>query len=102
MIRRPPRSTLFPYTTLFRSHPPPSARPSATTDTDRSRFRNPTGTSGRDRSPSFRAVWPDTQPRSEVLKKLASAVVVAGVLVAGRSGEHTSEIQSPQYLGCRL
>ncbi len=57
--------------------------PIGTTDTDRSRFRNPTGTSGRDRSPSFRAVWPDTQPRSETLEKLASAVVVAGVLVAG-------------------
>src|SRR5437764_6789276 len=60
MIRRPPRSTLFPYTTLFRStgrtFPPPRS--------SRRRSR-PRGTSG-------------------------------------RSEEHTSELQSPMYLVCRL
>src|SRR3712207_7996457 len=91
MIRRPPRSTLFPYTTLFRSarlpgrgHAPAlaqnlhsAARP----------FRNnhPTG------------------------EKLMAAKTVADVMkmvkeneVKFRSEEHTSELQSRQYLVCRL
>src|SRR5437762_11093788 len=67
MMRRPPRSTLFPYTTLFRSRwrpprppggPPPAAPP-------------PPGTG-----------WPASP--------------------APRSEEHTSELQSPMYLVCRL
>src|SRR5438552_7569398 len=65
MIRRPPRSTLFPYTTLFRSHP----------------------------------------LRGDLL------VVISGPIVPGkylrslpisRSEEHTSELQSPDHLVCRL
>src|SRR5256885_16772646 len=69
MIRRPPRSTLFPYTTLFRS---PEAR--ASTPTDRI---HPT--------PSSCAPGP--------------AAHEDGV---GRSEEHTSELQSPCNLVCRL
>src|SRR3712207_8726431 len=80
MIRRPPRSTLFPYTTLFRScltigspneHsmrlPKPPAKPLTPT--------NPTPANSKD--------WPSSRctPRSE---------------------EHTSELQSRQYLVCRL
>src|SRR3712207_7636335 len=64
MIRRPPRSTLFPYTTLFRSaraHPPQLA----------ARARRP-----------LRVAGP--------------------AAVAQRSEEHTSELQSRQYLVCRL
>src|SRR5437879_7825380 len=60
MIRRPPRSTLFPYTTLFRSSHGHAAR---TQDAERA----------------------DGVRRS-----------------AGRSEEHTSELQSPMYLVCRL
>src|SRR5437764_2218867 len=60
MIRRPPRSTLFPYTTLFRSRPSCGKRPSART------------------------------PR----RHYAAA--------RQRSEEHTSELQSPMYLVCRL
>src|SRR5258708_29947740 len=70
MIRRPPRSTLFPYTTLFRSARPTCRPPwatSATPDTPRCRRRLPT--------PS-RAY--------------------------ARSEEHTSELQSPDHLVCRL
>src|SRR3712207_8704496 len=83
MIRRPPRSTLFPYTTLFRSaaawdhlarsirpRPPQSARPSSG--------------AAESRPPSRRCAqgsWPWTGSRSE---------------------EHTSELQSRQYLVCRL
>src|SRR3970040_2934616 len=56
MIRRPPRSTLFPYTTLFRSSFP---------------------------APHAWSTWPHR-------------------LLCTRSEEHTSEIQSPMYLVCRL
>src|SRR5437764_11462223 len=62
MIRRPPRSTLFPYTTLFRSTP-------------LLRWQQRTSSSSRPR-PSIEA--------------------------AVRSEEHTSELQSPMYLVCRL
>src|SRR6476620_12111998 len=61
MIRRPPRSTLFPYTTLFRSAPPPAPARRSTARTRR-------------RMPGSRC----------------------------RSEEHTSELQSRQYLVCRL
>src|SRR5690348_18087694 len=60
MIRRPPRSTLFPYTTLFRSWAAP----------------DPTVSDSRH----------DTAPHD----------------LAGRSEEHTSELQSPVHLVCRL
>src|SRR3712207_8697640 len=72
MIRRPPRSTLFPYTTLFRS-PRPHRRPTATTP-DR---LPPPPAPCRVRCPSARS-----EP--------------------SRSEEHTSELQSRQYLVCRL
>src|SRR6266487_4896705 len=65
MIRRPPRSTLFPYTTLFRSSRP--------------------GTSSRG-SRGRRALR--SPPRSRAR--------------SGRSEEHTSELQSPVHLVCRL
>src|SRR3712207_8231977 len=77
MIRRPPRSTLFPYTTLFRS-PPKRERVAATPlprDADR-RF-----CPGRRPRRPWRSVRARRPPRSE---------------------EHTSELQSRQYLVCRL
>src|SRR3712207_7450898 len=72
MIRRPPRSTLFPYTTLFRS--------------DGLRRRRPCG-----RVPRRCGASPRTgrSPRQ-------------GRTPAPRSEEHTSELQSRQYLVCRL
>src|SRR3712207_7244889 len=88
MIRRPPRSTLFPYTTLFRSigtsamvgrgqldRPVPGSRdfvcgPTATTCAQQRRRQDPGGGGGR--------------------------------CSAERSEEHTSELQSRQYLVCRL
>src|SRR2546425_4098894 len=69
MIRRPPRSTLFPYTTLFRS---------------------PRAGRGRRRDPQGRAGTPHPRERS------------AQPRGAGRSEEHTSELQSLAYLVCRL
>src|SRR5437764_9242757 len=64
MIRRPPRSTLFPYTTLFRS-----------------RARRPVG---------------------ELQREGPRGLVEALVRQHARSEEHTSELQSPMYLVCRL
>src|SRR5438552_5576521 len=69
MIRRPPRSTLFPYTTLFRS-----AR-------NRARHRG----SRCLRTFSASLAWPGGENRA-----------------AARSEEHTSELQSPDHLVCRL
>src|SRR3712207_8344940 len=80
MIRRPPRSTLFPYTTLFRSHVDQGARVGA----------------GRVVVPGHGAVGPDLR------LELEQVVVVHQPEVDLRSEEHTSELQSRQYLVCRL
>src|SRR5258708_17894158 len=68
MIRRPPRSTLFPYTTLFRSA---SSRGSSSLSGVRTRYS-------------------------------CEAVSTRTYLSAARSEEHTSELQSPDHLVCRL
>src|SRR5258707_7262878 len=78
MIRRPPRSTLFPYTTLFRSSPRSQVSPSFPC--------TPTS-----RRPSWR--------RHE--RRLCPSVRRSGSR-EWRSEEHTSELQSRQYLVCRL
>src|SRR3712207_7465144 len=89
MIRRPPRSTLFPYTTLFRS---PAARGRWRAD----RHRRP-GRGGRKvpaRTGEGRAVAPPSRWRATIGRP--------DRLGALRSEEHTSELQSRQYLVCRL
>src|SRR5258707_9477389 len=75
MIRRPPRSTLFPYTTLFRSR----------------RLRIPEGQAG---------LWavPDRGAHPAEHRHLPADLAVE----PDRSEEHTSELQSRQYLVCRL
>src|SRR5436309_6211205 len=78
MIRRPPRSTLFPYTTLFRS--PTGARAARLV---RIEYR-------------AECAWRVAGPES------ADAAVAAGVEAGGRSEEHTSELQSRENLVCRL
>src|SRR3712207_7724241 len=95
MIRRPPRSTLFPYTTLFRSS---NSANSATSGPFRmssmlilsnttyvlygSRHKGANKVEAGDNGPrTFRTLCLQLQPRSE---------------------EHTSELQSRQYLACRL
>src|SRR5256885_6973008 len=92
MIRRPPRSTLFPYTTLFRSdvmraeaqfvrkvaelHPESRGKP---------------------------AVIGNCQAGWQILMTAAVWPELFGpIIVAGRSEEHTSELQSPCNLVCRL
>src|SRR3712207_7644252 len=80
MIRRPPRSTLFPYTTLFRSSlagPPTREMAAAASQTDASGLRD---------VPHLRAALHDLREGA----------------VAARSEEHTSELQSRQYFVCRL
>src|SRR3712207_7958934 len=85
MIRRPPRSTLFPYTTLFRSALP---RRHAGHDRRAGALAGPAGRGGHPRG---------GRPGDSV------GVGVVGVREAlGRSEEHTSELQSCPYLVCRL
>src|SRR3712207_8678886 len=83
MIRRPPISTLFPYTTLFRSRNAPRQNSS-------SAKTPPTKGPARAAAPHI----PDT---SEIARGQSSAGNKER-----RSEEHTSEIQSRQYLVCRL
>src|SRR5258707_2686613 len=77
MIRRPPRSTLFPYTTLFRS-----------------------------KSPSSTKLW--TAATAPPFGSAVGRMIATGPnfelrkMVGSRSEEHTSELQSRQYLVCRL
>src|SRR2546429_6240232 len=86
MIRRPPRSTLFPYTTLFRSQ-----RISV----------HFTPLSGRRRLGRIDRNWSGlARNRSEVLFDLRFHLV--HVEIEGRSEEHTSELQSRLHLVCRL
>src|SRR3712207_7578728 len=79
MIRRPPRSTLFPYTTLFRSV---------------SAISSGRGVRDRMRSESSRTCCERCE--ALFLMKCASSITMP------RSEEHTSELQSRQYLVCRL
>src|SRR5687767_15636530 len=99
MCRRPPRSTLFPYTTLFRStYSPAVSDPDATvraaTAEDRARMREIEVAAGR----AFRDVGMDAVAGDEGLPMDALLTYVEG----GRSEEHTSELQSLAYLVCRL
>src|SRR3712207_8992579 len=96
MIRRPPRSTLFPYTTLFRSDPQGGI----------SHWQGwaDTGDPVADRSPRRRGVEPEQRPLVLVVDKTAwdQGIRCEQWYMATRSEEHTSELQSRQYLVCRL
>src|SRR3712207_6868426 len=88
MIRRPPRSTLFPYTTLFRS----------ATDT------GDTGVGGL-AARMAKAQRSEIDELLRVAERLDLDVPPEGVtwdVYQPRSEEHTSELQSRQYLVCRL
>src|SRR2546426_4775918 len=76
MIRRPPRSTLFPYTTLFRSHP-------AENNAEEDRQRR-------------------LDDHLNLADRFAHFAVIEIGHVEQRSEEHTSELQSPCNLVCRL
>src|SRR3712207_8632418 len=101
MIRRPPRSTLFPYTTLFRSHARPGGQPVRAPAPGRAdvdpRRRDV------DVSAEVARAVAGVEPRlADVpLAKLHEVHVGDGQHLV-RSEEHTSELQSRQYLVCRL
>src|SRR2546427_6767096 len=82
MIRRPPRSTLFPYTTLFRS-------PGLCTELVPARARA---------QPALLAALEPDRGEARSMKRLG----LLAVIVAARSEEHTSELQSQSNLVCRL
>src|SRR3712207_7966487 len=87
MIRRPPRSTLFPYTTLFRSE----GRETRTT-------HDPNGA-----GPELRTAQTTQCPNGAGPRLRADGGGLGTTpLDAVRSEEHTSELQSRQYLVCRL
>src|SRR2546425_2337256 len=83
MIRRPPRSTLFPYTTLFRS-------------VGQLRHRSELGEVPDD---GGKNVFPAAQASCDVDCFIPPVVQISA---RGRSEEHTSELQSLAYLVCRL
>src|SRR5258708_31167011 len=85
MIRRPPRSTLFPYTTLFRSKRDPHSGQLFV-------FR------GR-RGGLIKILWHDGQGMCLFAKRLERGRFI---WPQNRSEEHTSELQSPDHLVCRL
>src|SRR3712207_8794028 len=93
MIRRPPRSTLFPYTTLFRSGLDviiiPTHRPIARIDAPDLVYKSERG--------KFKAIVNEI---AETYK--TGQPVLVGTVSIERSEEHTSELQSRQYLVCRL
>src|SRR3712207_7871808 len=78
MIRRPPRSTLFPYTTLFRSQ------------------------RAGDQHGGIDATQPDVEVCARFLEAHRGLPAIEQVGHEQRSEEHTSELQSRQYLVCRL
>src|SRR3712207_6876459 len=87
MIRRPPRSTLFPYTTLFRSQGNIAPKPFA-------RWRRA------HRDPERRRT--DGQRKRRGKRQTGGLGRGPGARQRPRSEEHTSELQSRQYLVCRL
>src|SRR3712207_8236169 len=95
MIRRPPISTLFPYTTLFRSGQPGPAQGPGRARADRR--RRPEAASP---AALLARLLPD---RAVLVEDQDPAPRQGGALRGGaRSEEHTSELQSRQYLVCRL
>src|SRR3712207_7953659 len=94
MIRRPPRSTLFPYTTLFRSGVVLTALD------DRNLWWKAAQEQGGRRG--VRAVVADLQDREGANVWAVGHVLLLFCLRVARSEEHTSELQSRQYLVCRL
>src|SRR2546422_4551776 len=81
MIRRPPRSTLFPYTTLFRSPEDTAAAPP------------PNGAEAQELRKQIRQRWNE---------HVRSTLGLSADQTAKRSEEHTSELQSRLHLVCRL
>src|SRR2546430_4385359 len=84
MIRRPPRSTLFPYTTLFRSNI------GSIYKGDHKNF-----------SPRFGIAW-DVTGKGTTIVRAGGSIIYSLLSMNARSEEHTSELQSQSNLVCRL
>src|SRR3712207_6865513 len=87
MIRRPPRSTLFPYTTLFRSRDPKESIVYELDQANKKHF-----------------IMDESNIKPFTLKEgIVLTIFICGMgIMVYRSEEHTSELQSRQYLVCRL
>src|SRR5258705_9702249 len=100
MIRRPPRSTLFPYTTLFRSSPvPPGPIASCRGQTGHN------GSSGELRASETAEAYARGCPDRKSTRLNSSHLGISYAVFClrqSRSEEHTSELQSLRHLVCRL
>src|SRR3712207_8277796 len=96
MIRRPPRSTLFPYTTLFRSSP--------ANEDDRQEVRKLCEEIQRASGETVELAYVDQGYTAQRASGFAAEYGIRLEVVKHeeRSEEHTSELQSRQYLVCRL
>src|SRR5690348_17955454 len=95
MIRRPPRSTLFPYTTLFRSR---DKKPVKNADL----WMRLDAAAGEHRVQWFWVKGHAGHPENERADELACRGSSEAAAQLARSEEHTSELQSPVHLVCRL
>src|SRR3712207_7181760 len=86
MIRRPPRSTLFPYTTLFRSLASYSLGSLVLTNM----------------ANAVHSIYVFHLPAGPIWVLHLAYITASALMLAWRSEEHTSELQSRQYLVCRL
>src|SRR5689334_24233740 len=89
MLRRPPRSTLFPYTTLFRSSTRSTRSPAAARKASAAHSAKHSG------AWTTCSTWPHTPATASTWKPTSTNS-------ASRSEEHTSELQSQFHLVCRL
>src|SRR3712207_9513187 len=101
MIRRPPRTTLFPYTTLFRSENPIVKKWGGWIDVQNKNIADKAA------RPLFimeetdkKIAWATDVANAGIMGEMVTNVVSKGMSPA-RSEEHTSELQSRQYLVCR-
>src|SRR2546429_9330071 len=102
MIRRPPRSTLFPYTTLFRSDSPSVETHSTPVRRCRKLPNSPILFSSMTTTSEPR-MGPDSVPRPPIsVIRITWPEVVQCTSDSVRSEEHTSELQSRLHLVCRL
>src|SRR5258708_24784773 len=95
MIRQPPRSPLFPYTPFFESQRPPSSPAELTTGCDEN--REPLTATFRPAAQPSAPVTPTRETLATILQPQRRPPACPS-----RSEEHTSELQSPDHLVCRL
>src|SRR3712207_8803670 len=95
MRRRPPRSTLFPYTTLFRSRPAPVTVHGDTREDDYAWLKHK-------QDPQVRAYLEAENAYTDAVMRGTEGLQEKLYAEMLRSEEHTSELQSRQYLVCRL